>query len=127
MRATTEELKLAIVGHAGHGKSALAGRLSHGAGRGYVIIDAPGRGEFPSEIVTAEADADLVVIDAEAGIEAQTRQHAYLLHLLGLRQLVVAVDKMDRVDYSRDRFETIERDYRAYSRQVGMTPALKQL
>ena len=92
--------------------------------RGYVIIDAPGHKEFLKNMITgaAASDAALLLIDAEEGIREQSRRHGYLLHLLGVRQVMVVVNKMDLVDYDRDRFEAIEQDYRAYLSEIGVTP-----
>ncbi|MDA1097555.1 MAG: adenylyl-sulfate kinase [Proteobacteria bacterium] len=94
------------------------------ARRGYVIIDAPGHKEFLKNMVTgaAAADAALLLIDAAEGIREQSRRHGYLLHLLGVRQVMVAVNKMDLVDYGRDRYEMIVRDYGAYLEELGVTP-----
>ena len=94
------------------------------AKRGYVIIDAPGHKEFLKNMITgaAASDAALLLIDAEEGIKEQSRRHGYLLHLLGVRQVMVVVNKMDLVAHSRDRFESIERDYRAYLQELGVTP-----
>ncbi|NQV43933.1 MAG: adenylyl-sulfate kinase, partial [Rhodospirillales bacterium] len=64
----------------------------------------------------------LLLIDAEEGIKEQSRRHGYLLHLLGVRQVMVVVNKMDLVAHGRDRFESIERDYRAYLQELGVTP-----
>ncbi|MBT4489393.1 MAG: adenylyl-sulfate kinase, partial [Rhodospirillaceae bacterium] len=92
--------------------------------RGYVIIDAPGHKEFLKNMITgaAASDAALLLIDAEEGIREQSRRHGYLLHLLGVRQVMVAVNKMDLIDYDRDRFEAIENEYRDYLRDIGVTP-----
>ncbi len=92
--------------------------------RDYVIIDAPGHKEFLKNMVTgaAASDAALLVIDAEEGVREQSRRHGYLLHLLGVKQVTVAVNKMDLVDYDRDRFEAIEREYRDYLAGIGVTP-----
>ena len=94
------------------------------AKRGYVIIDAPGHKEFLKNMITgaAASDAALLLIDAEEGIKEQSRRHGYLLHLLGVRQVMVVVNKMDLVAYGQDRFESIERDYRAYLQELGVTP-----
>ena len=94
------------------------------AKRGYVIIDAPGHKEFLKNMITgaAASDAALLLIDAEEGIKEQSRRHGYLLHLLGVRQVMVVVNKMDLVAYDQDRFESIERDYRAYLQELGVTP-----
>src|SRR6476620_8763484 len=83
------------------------------AKRQYVIIDAPGHKEFLKNMVTgaASADAALVIIDASEGVQEQSRRHGYLLHLLGIRQVAVLVNKMDLLDYDRDRFAAIEEEY----------------
>jgi bifunctional enzyme CysN/CysC len=93
------------------------------AKRGYVILDAPGDREFLNNMITDGADAALLVIDAGDGIRGQTRRHAHLLHLLGVRQIVVAVTKMDLVDYRRERFDAIENECRAYLRDLGLAPS----
>lgn len=92
--------------------------------RDYVIIDAPGHREFLKNMVTgaAASDAALLLIDANEGVREQSRRHGYLLHLLGVRQVAVAINKMDLVDYSQARFEEVEREYRAYLESIGVTP-----
>ena len=92
--------------------------------RNYVIIDAPGHKEFLKNMVTgaAASDAAVLVIDAEEGVREQSRRHGYLLHLLGVRQIAVAVNKMDRVGYDRARFTAIEAEYNAYLSAIGVTP-----
>jgi len=79
--------------------------------RDYVIIDAPGHKEFLKNMVTgaAASDAAVLLIDADEGVREQSRRHGYLLHLLGVKQVAVAVNKMDLVDFNRDRFEAIEK------------------
>ena len=92
--------------------------------RDYVIIDAPGHKEFLKNMITgaAASDAALLVIDADEGVKEQSRRHGYLLHLLGVRQVAVAVNKMDLVAYSEARFGVIEKEYRAYLASIGVTP-----
>ena len=94
------------------------------ARRDYVIIDAPGHKEFLKNMITgaAASDAALLVIDADEGVKEQSRRHGYLLHLLGVRQVAVAVNKMDLVSYSEARFNAIEKEYRAYLAGIGVTP-----
>jgi bifunctional enzyme CysN/CysC len=94
------------------------------AKRDYVIIDAPGHKEFLKNMITgaAASDAALLVIDAEEGVKEQSRRHGYLLHLLGVRQVAVAVNKMDLVGYSEARFAAIEKEYRGYLSGIGVTP-----
>lgn len=93
--------------------------------RDYVLIDAPGHVEFLRNMVTgaAQADAALLLVDAAEGVREQTRRHAFLLHLLGLRQVTVVVNKMDRVAFDRAVFRTIEEDVGAYLSGFGLRPA----
>lgn len=85
----------------------------HTAGRDYVIIDAPGHKEFLKNMVTgaASADAAILLIDADEGVQEQSRRHGYLLKLLGIRQVVVVINKMDLVGYSREVYESVKREY----------------
>ena len=94
--------------------------------RQYVIIDAPGHKEFLKNMITgaANAEAALLLIDANEGIQEQSRRHGYLLNLLGIRQIAVLVNKMDLQEYSQDRFDQIERDYRAFLKTIGVEPRL---
>lgn len=94
--------------------------------RQYVIIDAPGHKEFLKNMVTgaANAEAALLLIDANEGVQENSRRHGYLLNLLGIRQIVVLVNKMDLENYSQWRFEQIESEYREYLRQIGVSVKL---
>jgi bifunctional enzyme CysN/CysC len=90
--------------------------------RQYVIIDAPGHKEFLKNMITgaASAEAALLLIDAQEGIQENSRRHGYLLHFLGIHQVAVLVNKMDLVNYSQERFESIEREYRAFLKSIGV-------
>ena len=90
--------------------------------RDYVLIDAPGHREFLKNMISGAAgcDAALVVIDAEEGVSEQSRRHGYLLHLLGVRQIAVAVTKMDTVDFDRARSAQIESDFRQLLEELGI-------
>ncbi|MEM7024560.1 MAG: adenylyl-sulfate kinase [Pseudomonadota bacterium] len=92
--------------------------------RDYVIIDAPGHREFLKNMVTgaASSEAALLLIDAEEGVREQSRRHGYLLHLLGVKQVAVVVNKMDLVDYSADRFGAVAEEYRDYLERLGVEP-----
>lgn len=92
--------------------------------RDYVIIDAPGHIEFLKNMVTgaARAEAAVLVIDAKEGIQENSKRHGYLLSMLGIKQIVVAVNKMDLVDYSREVFENIRDEYVAFLARIGATP-----
>jgi len=94
------------------------------AQRDVVIIDAPGHKEFLKNMITgaSQADAALVLIDAKEGIREQSKRHGYLLHLLGVRQIAVLVNKMDMVDYAENTFRAIEKEYREYLKTVGVEP-----
>ncbi len=90
--------------------------------RPYVIIDAPGHKEFLKNMITgaASADAAVLLIAANEGIREQSKRHGYLLSLLGIRQVVVAVNKMDLVDFRQDVYEQVVKDYTAFLKEIGM-------
>src|SRR3954470_2065224 len=90
--------------------------------REYVIIDAPGHKEFVKNMVTgaSRADAALIIIDASEGVQEQTRRHGYLLRLIGVRHVVVVVNKMDLVDYSHATFDSVSTEYRSFLASIGV-------
>jgi bifunctional enzyme CysN/CysC len=90
--------------------------------RPYVIIDAPGHKEFLKNMITgaASADAAVLLIAANEGVREQSRRHGYLLSLLGIKQVVVAVNKMDLVDHSEQTFNEVVAEYRKFLAQVGL-------
>jgi bifunctional enzyme CysN/CysC len=92
--------------------------------RDVMLIDAPGHVEFLRNMVTgaAQADAALLVVDAAEGVREQTRRHGYLLHLLGVRHVVVVVNKMDRVGWAEERFRAIESELGSYLGHLGLVP-----
>lgn len=94
--------------------------------RDYVIIDAPGHREFLKNMIggAAEADAAILVVDAAEGVAEQTRRHGYLLHLLGVRQVAVVVNKMDLVAYAPDRFAAVRADVVDYLTRIGVAPTV---
>lgn len=96
----------------------------HTRKRQYVIIDAPGHKEFLKNMVTgaANAEAALLLIDAHEGVQENSRRHGYLLHLLGIRQVAVLVNKMDLENYSQERFARIVSEYRAWLATIGLQP-----
>src|SRR6201993_432766 len=93
--------------------------------RDVVLIDAPGHAEFLRNMITgaAQADGALLIIDALEGVRDQTRRHGYLLHLLGVKQVVVIVNKMDRVDFSAARFNEISDEISTHLAGLGVNPA----
>src|SRR6266699_1366551 len=92
------------------------------ARRRYAIIDAPGHKEFLKNMITgaSRADAAILVIAASEGVREQSRRHAYLLGLLGIKQVVVVVNKMDLVDFSQTRFHEIESEYLKFLVDLGL-------
>ena len=90
--------------------------------RKYIIIDAPGHKEFLKNMITgaSRADAAVLVIAANEGVREQSRRHAYLLSLLGIKQLIVVVNKMDLADFSEKRFSEIEKEYRKFLKELGL-------
>jgi bifunctional enzyme CysN/CysC len=90
--------------------------------RPYVIIDAPGHKEFLKNMITgaASADAAVLLIAANEGVREQSRRHGYLLSLLGIKQVVVAVNKMDLAGYSEQTFNDVVTEYRKFLAQVGL-------
>ncbi len=90
--------------------------------RKFIVADTPGHEQYTRNMVTGASSADLAVIlvDARKGVLAQTRRHSAIVHLLGIRHVVLAVNKMDLVDYSQDRFDQIVADYRAFADTLGM-------
>src|SRR5216683_2907366 len=93
--------------------------------REFVLIDAPGHAEFLRNMITgaSQADAALLLIDAAEGVRDQTRRHGYLLHLLGIHQVVAVINKMDRVGYDDGRFREIAAEITAHLADSGLKPA----
>jgi bifunctional enzyme CysN/CysC len=91
--------------------------------RDVVLIDAPGHLEFLRNMITgaSQADAALLIVDAGEGVRDQTRRHAYLLHLLGIRQIALVINKMDRVGFSESRFREIAAEIASYLSTFGLT------
>jgi bifunctional enzyme CysN/CysC len=92
--------------------------------RPYVIIDAPGHREFLKNMISgaAQADAAILVVDAKDGIKEQTRRHAYLLKLLGLKQIAVVINKMDAVQNQENRFNDVSQEISDYLGSLGVKP-----
>jgi bifunctional enzyme CysN/CysC len=90
--------------------------------RKFVVADTPGHEQYTRNMATGASTADLAVIliDSRKGVLSQTRRHSYLVSLLGIRHVVLAVNKLDLVDYSQERFEVIEQEYRAFANEIGL-------
>ncbi|MCH4152405.1 MAG: sulfate adenylyltransferase subunit CysN [Sphingobium sp.] len=90
--------------------------------RKFIVADTPGHEQYTRNMVTGASTADLAVIliDARKGVLTQTRRHSYLAHLIGIRNIVLAVNKMDLVDYSQQVFDDIVADYTAFAQSIGI-------
>jgi len=90
--------------------------------RKFIVADTPGHEQYTRNMVTGASTADLAVIlvDARQGILRQTRRHSYLAHLVGIRHIVLAVNKMDLVGYDQGTFDRIVADYKAFAAQLGI-------
>lgn len=92
--------------------------------REYLIIDAPGHKEFLKNMISgaANANAAFLVVDAQAGVQEQSRRHAYLLSLLGIKKIFVLVNKMDLVGYSEQRFSAVANEMQNFLASLSVTP-----
>ncbi|HZM57610.1 MAG TPA: sulfate adenylyltransferase subunit CysN, partial [Acidimicrobiales bacterium] len=90
--------------------------------RKFVVADTPGHEQYTRNMVTGASTAELAVIlvDARSGVLTQTRRHSYLVALLGIKHVVLAVNKLDLVDYSQTVFEAVEADYRTFAADIGL-------
>jgi bifunctional enzyme CysN/CysC len=91
--------------------------------RKFIVADCPGHEQYTRNMVTGASTADLaiVMIDARKGVLVQTRRHSYLCNLIGIKNIVLAVNKMDLVDYDQAIFDQIVADYRAFATEIGIT------
>ncbi|WP_018988979.1 sulfate adenylyltransferase subunit CysN [Aromatoleum toluclasticum] len=90
--------------------------------RKFIVADTPGHEQYTRNMVTgaSTADAAVLMVDARRGVLTQTRRHSYLVSLLGIRHIVVAINKMDLVDYAEPVFRRICDDYRSFAEQIGL-------
>jgi bifunctional enzyme CysN/CysC len=90
--------------------------------RKFIVADTPGHEQYTRNMVTGASTADLAVllVDARKGVLTQTRRHSYLAQLLGIRHFILAVTKMDLVDFDQSAFEAIAADYRVFADQIGI-------
>jgi bifunctional enzyme CysN/CysC len=91
--------------------------------RKFIVADTPGHEQYTRNMITGASTADLAVIlvDARKGVLTQTRRHSYLAHLIGIRNIVLAVNKMDLVDYDQTVFDRIRLSYRSFATEIGIT------
>lgn len=92
--------------------------------RDYIILDAPGHIEFLKNMITgaSRAEAALLMIDAKEGVQENSRRHAYMLSMLGIRQIAVVINKMDLVDYDQGVYERVKEEYLEFLKQINITP-----
>ncbi len=92
------------------------------AARKYIVADTPGHEQYTRNMITgaSTADAAIILMDARKGVLTQTRRHSFLVSLIGIRHVVLAVNKMDLVAYSQARFDKLEREYREFARELGI-------
>lgn len=90
--------------------------------RKFIVADCPGHEQYTRNMITGASTADLAVIliDARKGVLVQTRRHSYLCHLIGIKNLVLAVNKMDLVDYDQAVFDGIVKDYAEFAKSIGI-------
>lgn len=88
--------------------------------RKFIVADTPGHEQYTRNMATGASTADvaIILIDARHGVLAQTKRHSFICSLLGIRHVVVAINKMDIVDFREDKFRAIEEDYRAFAKQL---------
>ena len=91
--------------------------------RKFIVADTPGHEQYTRNMVTGASTADLAVIliDARKGVLVQTRRHSYLAHLIGIKNIVLAINKMDLVDYDQSVYDAILKDYTAFATSIGIT------
>jgi bifunctional enzyme CysN/CysC len=91
--------------------------------RKFIVADTPGHEQYTRNMVTGASTADVAVIlvDARKGVLTQTRRHTYLVSLLGIKRVIVAINKMDLVDYSHEIYDSIEQEYRDFAGRIGLT------
>ncbi|HTR37129.1 MAG TPA: adenylyl-sulfate kinase [Bryobacteraceae bacterium] len=131
-------LRFLICGGVGHGKSAAVGRLLYDCRttpadaaycffstdrRSFQVFDVPGQESYTRNLLTAAGTADMavVLVDACEGLGSEARRDSYLLSALGIRRVVLAVNKMDLIGYRREAFESICVEYQNFANQIGLT------
>ncbi len=92
--------------------------------RNYVIIDAPGHKEFLKNMITgsSQAEAAILVVDVNEGVSEQTRRHAFILSFLGIKQIIAVLNKMDLVNWNKERYEKVKDDLTEFLAKIGVKP-----
>ena len=137
MAKTKEHINLAFIGHVDHGKSTLVGhlllkagaiaeqQLDDGENKFRFVVDCPGHRDFVKNMITgaSQADAGVLVVAADDGVMPQTKEHVFLSKTLGINQLIVAINKIDLVDYDEAKFNELKDEVSALIKTVGFNPA----
>ena len=91
--------------------------------RKFIIADTPGHEQYTRNMATGASTCDIaiILIDARYGVQTQTRRHSFICSLLGIKHIVVAVNKMDLVDYSQERYQEIKKEYREFSESLAFS------
>jgi len=94
--------------------------------RKFIVVDAPGHEQYTRNMATgaSHVDAAVILIDARKGVLTQTKRHTYIAHLVGIKQVILAVNKMDLVGFSGIQFEAIKQDYLAFAKDVGLNAVI---
>ncbi|MCK5150174.1 GTP-binding protein, partial [Candidatus Pacearchaeota archaeon] len=111
-------------GKAGFEFAYVMDRIKEERERGVTIIDAPGHRDFVKNMITgaSQADSAFLVIAAPSGVQPQTTEHLWLLRTMGVKNIVVAINKMDAVDYKEDKFKEVKEDVGKLLKGVGINP-----
>ncbi|MCC4821064.1 GTP-binding protein, partial [Vibrio lentus] len=88
----------------------------------FIIADTPGHEQYTRNMVTGASTCDLaiVMVDARYGIQTQTRRHSYICSLLGIKHIIVAINKMDLMDYSQEVYQKVKADYREMAKNFNI-------
>ena len=91
--------------------------------RKFIIADTPGHEQYTRNMATGASTCDIaiILIDARYGVQTQTRRHSFICSLLGIKNIVVAVNKMDLVDYSQEQYQAIKKDYREFAQDLAFS------
>ncbi len=92
--------------------------------RNYTIIDAPGHVEFIKNMITgaSQAQAAILIVDASEGVQEQTKRHAYILSMLGLKQVIVVINKMDLINYNKEKYEKVQQETQEFLKKINISP-----
>jgi len=90
--------------------------------RKFIIADTPGHEQYTRNMATGASTADLaiILIDARYGVQTQTKRHTYIVNLMGIKHIIVAINKMDLIGFSEERFEEIQQEYQVFAQELGI-------